>query len=255
MHPTPYQIFEMKTGAAYSKARFYELVKLYHPDRNGEAVTIPRHVKMERYRLVVAANHILSDQTRRSAYDRFGAGWNGKAEAGGRETWYQPSPSHPPGPFSQSWTDPRNPIWQNATWEDWERFYKRRANEEGTTTDGVRQPRQNGLYLQNSYFLLLVMIFALMGSTANYNRAQDAGQYFVEQRDIVHDRAAKELRKVRQEASGSGNRQDRIEWFIRNREATLGLAGSDPETLRQEKADRLLPDREICRSEEIAEKD
>ena len=94
-----------------------------------------------------------------------------------------------------------------------------------------------------------------MGSTANYNRAQDAGQYFVEQRDIMHDRAAKELRRVRQEASGSGNRQDRIDWFIRNREATLGLAGSDEETIRQEKADRLLPDREVCRSEEIAEKD
>ena len=71
----------------------------------------------------------------------------------------------------------------------------------------------------------------------------------------MHDKAAKELRRVRQEASGSGNRQDRIEWFLRNREATLGIAGSDNEALRQEKADRLLPDREVCRSEEIAEKD
>ena len=117
-HPTPYQIFEMKTNGVYSKARFYELVKVYHPDRgNGKDEALPRHIKMERYRLIVAANHILADPTKRSAYDRFGAGWNGRAEVGGKETWYQPSPHHPPGPFS-SWTDSRNPIWQNATWED-----------------------------------------------------------------------------------------------------------------------------------------
>ena len=61
-HPTPYQIFEMKTNGVYSKARFYELVKVYHPDRgNGKDEALPRHIKMERYRLIVAANHILAD--------------------------------------------------------------------------------------------------------------------------------------------------------------------------------------------------
>ena len=111
-----------------------------------------------------------------------------------------------------------------------------------------------GCILQNSYFLLLVVVLALMGSTANYSRAQDAGTYFIEQRDIIHDRAARDLRKARQEAS-SGSRDDRIQWFVRNREATMGLAGSDNETIREEKADRLLPERDVCRSEEIVEKD
>ena len=101
----------------------------------------------------------------------------------------------------------------------------------------------------------MVLVLALMGSTANYSRAQDAGAYFIEQRDIIHDRAAKELRQARQDATQSRSKDDRIEWFVRNRGATLGLAGSDAETLRQEKVDRLLPDREVCRSEEIAEKD
>lgn len=229
---------------------------MYHPDRNTKSGDqIPQAVKIERYRMIVAAHNILSDPTKRSAYDRFGAGWNGKAEVGGRETWYQPSPFHRPGPFSHSWTRPDDPIWRNATWEDWERFWAQRAKENGTTAEGVRQPNRSGLYLQNSYFLLLVMMLALMGSTANYSRAQDAGQYYVEQRDIVHDRAAKDLRRVKQEASRTGNRQDRVEWFVRNREATLGLAGSDTEVMRNERADRLLPDREVCRSEEIAEKD
>ena len=79
----------MKDDAIYSKTRFHELVKLYHPDMSpGKSEDIPRQVKIERYRLIVAAHTILSDPTRRSAYDRFGAGWNGKADLGGRQTAY-----------------------------------------------------------------------------------------------------------------------------------------------------------------------
>lgn len=250
-YPTPYQILDMKDTAVYSKARYYELVKLYHPDRtSNRSNDIPHPVKLERYRLIVAAHAILSDPQKRSAYDRFGAGWNGKAEVGGRQTWHQPQP---PGPFSQSWNDPSDPIWQNATWEDWERFYEWRARKNAGVA-GVHRERPSPLYMHNSYFLLLVAILALMGSTANSYRAHDAGAYFVEQGDIIHDRAAKELRKVRQDATQSGSRQDRIDWFLRNREATRGLPGSDAEALRQEKVDRLLPDREVCNSEEVVER-
>ena len=249
--PTPYQIFAMKHNATYSKTRFYELVKLYHPDRsNGPDSEVPQTVRVERYRLIVAAHTILSDPTKRSAYDRFGAGWNGKAEIGGRGTWYQPSPHGQPGPFSQNSNDPKDPIWQNATWEDWQRYWAWRAHKDGSA-EGVHRRKQAPVYFNNSYFLFLVMLLAMMGGTANYNRAQDAGTSFVEQRDVAHDRAVKELRKVRQEAS-SGSRQDRIDWFMRNREATRGF---DVESVRQERADRLLPDREVCRSEEIVEKD
>lgn len=109
--------------------------------------------------------------------------------------------------------------------------------------------------MQNGYFVVLVALLALVGSTANYNRAQGAGQYYVDQRDIVHDRTAKELRRVKKEASGSGKRDEQIDWFLRNREATLGAVGSDSEVLRQERIDRLLPDREVCKSDAISEKD
>ncbi|KAM0715876.1 hypothetical protein Q7P37_008390 [Cladosporium fusiforme] len=241
--PTPYQIFALERNEAYTKSRFYQLVKIYHPDKNGNSKSIMSHeMKSERYRLVVAANDILSDPAKRSAYDRLGAGWEGRAGIAGNG-------SNASGPFSQNWRDPSDPVWQNATWEDWERWRERQEDE----AMGVKREKQSPLYMQNSYFIMLIAFLALMGSSANYSRAQDAGQQFVEQRDIVHDRAAKELRKVKQDVQGMRGRDERIQWFLRNREATMGIASDDVETMRQEKADRLLPNREVCRSENIVE--
>src|SRR5690554_4812441 len=34
--PSPYEIFNQKKGSPYSKRRFYELVKIYHPDRHSQ---------------------------------------------------------------------------------------------------------------------------------------------------------------------------------------------------------------------------
>ena len=248
----------MKHNALYSKARFYELVKMYHPDlSNGNGSSshpsISQQVKMERYRLIVAAHNILSDPVKRSAYDRVGAGWGGKAEVGGDTSGRSGAPN---GPFtSHSWSDHADPIWQNATWEDWERFYARRAREQGTADGNAAREHQGPLYMQNSYFVALVILLALMGGSANYNRAQDAGTYFVEQRDLVHDRAAKDLRKVKQEMSGMKGRDERIQWFLRQREATMGqMSGTDIEAWREDKARKMLPDPEVCRSEGVSGK-
>ncbi|KAI7336965.1 hypothetical protein KC315_g2550 [Hortaea werneckii] len=245
IHPTPYQIFGIKHNANYTKHRFYELVKLYHPDLTAsEAKSSAQQVRAERYRLLVAANAILSDPIKRSAYDRVGAGWNGRAEVPGAHG----AANGKPGPFTHGFNGSEDPIWQNATWEDWERFYARKAREQDGGTVG-REP--NGpLYMQNSYFIALVALLAFIGGSVNYNRAQDAGTYFVEQRDLVHDRASKELRKVRQEMSGMKGREERIQWFLRNREATLGqMSPTDIEAFREEKAQRILPNGEVCRAD------
>lgn len=241
--PTPYQIFDLKQNASYSKAKYYQLVKLYHPDlsNSGSSNGISDHVKMERYRLVVAAHTILSDPAKRSAYDRFGAGWDGRAESG------QSHYSHSAGPFSHSYGNPNDPIWNNATWEDWERFHQRR--------DGVYPEKRAPVYMANSYFLALIVALAVMGSSLNVNRAKDAGHYIVEQRDLVHDRAAKELRRVRQEASTLSSRQDKIDFFVRQREATLATTSGDFDALREERANRVLADREVCGSEGVSQQD
>ncbi|KXL49839.1 MAG: hypothetical protein FE78DRAFT_139184 [Acidomyces sp. 'richmondensis'] len=249
--PTPYQIFRMKQNATYTKARFNELVKLYHPDLdNGITLgSISRAVRLERYHLIVAAHTILSDPVKRRAYDRFGAGWEGRPETAGGGSR---STGHRSGPFSRSWNDPFDPIWQNATWEDWERFYARRAREHGFCDPGP-SGSQGPTYMPNSYFFVLLVALAMIGSSATYSRAEIASQNFVEQRDLAHDRAAKQLRKVRQEVTGIRDKDDRIEWFLRQRDARAGHLGfAEIEAMREEQASRILPQQDVCRSDDIS---
>lgn len=238
----------MSREETYSKSQFHSLVKLYHPDRgelNSQFLSLPLHVRLERYRLIVAAHSILSDPSKRSAYDRLGVGWHHKH--GDSEPGVYAGQA---GPFSHNWQDTSDSIWTNATWEDWERFHARNEARDAGEED-VQKPS----LMSNATFILVVFAIIFAGSAANLNRAKDNGQYFVEQRDVVHDQAAKELRRVRIEKQTMGDRSDRVEWFMRQRDAVLGVAGTDVAGLRDELAHRVLPKPEICRSEEVTKQD
>lgn len=271
-HPTPYQIFSLQHKEAYSKQRFYELVKLYHPDRNnGKPDTpsetapsshhhhhhhrscnnsIPHATKLERYRLIVAAHAILSDPAKRRAYDSFGAGWAGTPDAGFHHHPRGRDGQHAPGPFS-GWREHTDPnIWANATWEDWEKFHARTDPHHPANFQGGAH--QGPVYLRNSYFVSLVVLMALLGSGANYKRGDSAGEKFLEARDAMHDRASRELRRVRQQ-SEDRPKEERIQFFLRQREATM--LGISVEEVRQLKAEKLLPRRDTCMSEGLREKE
>ncbi|OOG00293.1 hypothetical protein ASPCADRAFT_57 [Aspergillus carbonarius ITEM 5010] len=73
---TPYNILNLRPSDPYTKAPFYNLVKIYHPDRYH---TVPSNLspatREHRYRLVLAAHELLSDPQKRLAYDRYGVGW------------------------------------------------------------------------------------------------------------------------------------------------------------------------------------
>lgn len=126
--PTPYEIFNLGKHSPYSKRRFLELVMLYHPDRSRSISELrgishlPQSVRLERYRLIIAANNILSDPVKRSAYDRYGAGWNGHPEAKSSRTYNNGQSAN-----AWGWQGPEEfrSASQNATWEDWERWYQR----------------------------------------------------------------------------------------------------------------------------------
>ncbi|KAL4868889.1 hypothetical protein BDV12DRAFT_91088 [Aspergillus spectabilis] len=125
---TPYEVFGQSRGAPYSKHRFYELVKIYHPDRpcNNHPLCkdITPEVRLQRYRIVVAAHEILSNPSRRAAYDQAGTGWN-----------LNPASAIPYHHYPPSGSREYNPIYSNATWEDWEQWYNRHDKKQETVVD------------------------------------------------------------------------------------------------------------------------
>ncbi|KAI5117333.1 hypothetical protein M0805_001938 [Coniferiporia weirii] len=60
-HPTPYEIFHLKPGApaAAVKSRYYELVRMHHPDA-PHARNIPAHVSHARFQAIKAAHDVLT---------------------------------------------------------------------------------------------------------------------------------------------------------------------------------------------------
>lgn len=234
--PTPYQIFGQKKGSPYSKKRFYELVKQYHPDRHDHHSAddgLSYATKTERYRLVVAANNILSDPVKRGAYDCYGAGWNGQPDVSGPRDTSDPTNTW----GGRGWGGGPDGPSQNATWEDWEKWYQRDAK-------GPQEPR----YTSNSAFVGLIMVFAAIGGIGQATRAGNYGMRFIEERDALHSTMSKDLMRRRKEATTMyGSRQERIDTFLKQRDPE-GYGLSDP---REESYRRLLPAPEICSSEDI----
>jgi curved DNA-binding protein CbpA len=234
--PTPYQIFNQKKGSPYSKKRFYELVKLYHPDRHDFGPTydgLSYAIKLERYRLVVAANDILSDPVKRGAYDCYGAGWNGQPDV----VSPRDSSDHTSEWGGRGWGGgPRGPS-QNATWEDWEKWYQKEAG-------GPQEPR----FTSNGAFVGLILTFAVLGGIGQATRAGSYGASFVEQRDALHGNISKDLVRRRRETMNAYNsREERIENFLRQRDP-YGYGVTDP---KEESYRKLLPTPEVCSSEDI----
>jgi curved DNA-binding protein CbpA len=226
--PTPYQILDCKRGDTYTKHRFYSLVKLYHPDRAGSSSPVahlPRTIRLERYRLLVAAHTILADDAKRRAYDAWGHGWTGH-----HQTPSQTS-AHNWAPEQRQWAEGHDPI-HNATWEDWERWYRRESG-------APDEPRD--MYMTNVAFVALVMSIVSLGGIVQGTRASNLTSSVMERRDKIHREACLELARSKH-ATMSGDRDERIRTFLQHREATH--AG-------EYAYQRILPPAETCASDTV----
>ena len=229
--PTPYQIFRLKRDSPYSKRRFYELVKIYHPDKNGHGTgssatsVLPGSIMMERYRLIVTAHDILSDPFKRSAYDRSGAGWDGRPEHGALK--YNSGQSN-----DTRWSgfDTNDSPFRNATWEDWEKWYQKGKS------------KQEPVYFSNGGFLMLVLTAVFLGGFGQSIRVGDYSNVFQRQVEKVHDDASKAIRQRRTESQGFGNRDERLQNFLRTRDPH-GYGVTD---LTKESYRKLPTEPEIC---------
>jgi curved DNA-binding protein CbpA len=213
--PTPYEIFDLDKGAAYSKHKFYELVKIYHPDRHFlEESPCSRELshgeRLERYRLVILAHEILSDPTKRREYDNYGAGWADYQRTSNRHTrGYYAEGSRKPYGRGEGYD---NSPFANATWEDWERWYERDANE-------TAKQSYAGNYISPNMFASLILLMAVTSGVAQATRAgqfsgslEERAQAFTEETGrFLTERAEKQKMDML-------DSEGRIKWFLEKRD-------------------------------------
>jgi curved DNA-binding protein CbpA len=214
--PTPYEILQVEPKAKYIKsARFYELVKLYHPDKHdhptiSQELSISKSVRLERYRLVVSAHALLSDPEKRKAYDLYGAGW-----AGAKSLF-------PPPDFNMS-QEARDACMHNATWQDWENWYdKFNPPKPG---EPPRKP-QTPIFTSNTAFISLVGILAALAGIGQATRASETSKSYIIMVDAASNKAKGVVNHVQQTKQGL-NREERIDYFLRDRDP---VAYADEET-------------------------
>jgi curved DNA-binding protein CbpA len=198
---TPYDIFRQQRNAPYSKRPFYELVKVYHPDRpcDGHPLCrdISEEVRLRRYRLVVAAHEILSDPMKRAAYDKDGTGWH----------------NHPDRPDKKRssrkyhrYGNQEDPIFTNGTWEEWERWHNR------------HQPKQVHV-VSHRTFVTFILLMALFGGVAQASWITQYKTGFEQRIQDMNVQSAQFLADRRQQTTDQlKSREARVQSFLIRRD-------------------------------------
>ncbi|RDA92720.1 hypothetical protein CP533_1405 [Ophiocordyceps camponoti-saundersi (nom. inval.)] len=224
-NPSPYEVLGVSRSGPYSKTRFYQLVKLYHPDSNQPSSVLPPSVRLERYRLVVAANDLLSDPAKRRLYDALGIGWLPPSQSHS-----QPSANTHRRESDSSWRHRPGSAANNATWEDWEAWHEaRRRRQQQHSSDP--NPELSNVEIALVYLCLIVIplyvhIFGIGPPSAD--RADRA------QRQTS---AIKEEVRRSTEATSERTMHESIDHFLMSRQADWRLpsihssAGRLPSTL------------------------
>ncbi|PSR85666.1 hypothetical protein BD289DRAFT_355082, partial [Coniella lustricola] len=201
-NPTPYDIFAQSRHAPYSKKTFYQLVKLYHPDHYAHTSisdNITDATRLERYRLVVTANTILSDPEKKRSYDLYGAGWGNESDMSNKD-WRE---------MDRAWRQRPHTAAYNATWEDWERWRDE--------TSGGKRERQQPVFMSNGLFVASLAVFVVVGSWGQATRAGSNSVRLVEMRENSSSHISEDMWRRRQEKAYL-TREDRVESFLRQRE-------------------------------------
>jgi curved DNA-binding protein CbpA len=221
--PTPYEIFELDRGAAYTKHRFHHLVKLYHPDRheyhqNTSGECLSRAERLERYRLVISAHEILSDPIKRQEYDRSGGSWSRGAgwstdsrhRSGSRHTegYYAPG-SHRP--YGTGEHHDRSPF-GNATWEDWERWHVR-----NTRKSAKHKPSTKPLD-SNTVAALVILTAVLTGIVQAAGTGQSPGSIEEKAQAFTQETSRFLKNRVEEHKTSQSDSDGRIDWFLEKRD-------------------------------------
>lgn len=184
--PSPYEIFHLDKTAPQKqvKERYYQLVKLYHPDK----LTNPTQLETERFRKIVQANHILSQPAARSAFDQFGIGWSSPLH-------------HQEGKRAGSYTGSRFNRYSRRSQEEFHEFYT---------------PTNERRYTSNTNFVGFVVFLSTVGAVVQAVRLSRASSEITERSERAHFTAARDLAESRRLARDLG-KDERRRLFLAHR--------------------------------------
>lgn len=208
--PTPYEIFHLDqaASAAQVKRRYYELVKIYHPDR----LSSPTATENERFHKIVAANDLLCDKSKRSAFDTYGIGWQwAGTDRHTRVYAGQMSGSR----FNQY---NRHRRADHAETEAWDNFY---------TGNKTRADARETTYTSNTNFVGFLVFLIAVGAVVQAARLGKASADINERADKQHFATARDLAESRRLAKDLG-RDERRRLFLAHRSGDSAGYGSVP---------------------------
>lgn len=212
--PSPYEIFDMQRRDSYTKHKYYELVKIYHPDRPSHVSGCENltHIeRLERYRLIVLAHEILSDPAKRSAYDSYGAGWAEKRAATRHSRGFSSAASGKE--YGQGAGYDNSPF-HNATWEDWERWYRRNATTE-------QQQAYTGTYVNPNAFAAFVILLAVLSGVLQATRATTLSSTMSERQLAFTEETSRFMSERATQIGGKElGSEGRVKQFLERRDPT-----------------------------------
>ncbi|ETS83067.1 hypothetical protein PFICI_04943 [Pestalotiopsis fici W106-1] len=211
-HITPYDILEQPKDQLYNKRRFYQLVMVYHPDRwqYTSYHGVSKAARVERYRLIIEADKILSNPVKRKAYDERGVGWGlgSPADHGSNRTGFREHESHHKAHMyrHQQGHDAK----RNATWEDWEQWRDPRKRYESSQRQAV--------IICNRSFGLVLLLLAMIGGCGQLARMDHLTTEIARQRDRNHGDLCDQLLEA-ESRRAIANRAELVQAFLVRRAA------------------------------------
>ncbi len=158
---------------------------VYHPDRWQHATYhgISKTTRVERYRLLVLANAILSDPIKRKAYDEHGVGWDGGGYHGTPETEANRNAN-----VDKEWRRQPPNVSMNSTWQEWEESRQQQGSQE---QDIVL------IHGKTSVFCLAILVF--LGGCCLYIQAYYRAREIMRQRDMIHRALSEDLWRMKRQ--------------------------------------------------------
>lgn len=205
--PTPYEIFHIDQAASQLdiKRRYYELVKIYHPDK----LTNPTPIENERFHKIVAANDLLCDKSKRSAFDMYGVGWQWAGQGRHSKVYA--------GQMQGSRFDRYNRS-RRADHDEtaqWDNFYT-----------GNKAPAGETRYTSNTNFVGFLVFLSTIGAVVQAARLSRASSEINERADKQHFATARDLAESRRLARDLG-KEERRRLFLAHRSGDAAGYGFD----------------------------